>query len=230
MFITGTDTEIGKTWCTLALIQYFKNRNLSVAGMKPIASGCYYGNNGLRNSDAEQILALTGLDIPYDVVNPYSFEPPIAPHIAAEQIGQHIDLDKIITNYKKLQTQADIVIVEGFGGWRLPINSNLSIKDMVLAMEIPVILVVGIRLGCINHALLTAEAIMQDGCNLVGWIANLVDDSFVAQQSIDTISKYLSIPMLAQIPYLKTLDISLLANQIPDEPMIKNNFNMFRNL
>ncbi|MBE9561427.1 MAG: dethiobiotin synthase [Proteobacteria bacterium] len=213
MFITGTDTEIGKTWCTLALIQYFKNQNLRVAGMKPIASGCYHGINGLRNNDAEQILALTGLDIPYNTINPYSFEPPIAPHIAANQIGQNIDLDIILSNYKKLQTQADMVIVEGVGGWRVPINADLSLKDMVLAMKIPVVLVIGMKLGCINHALLTAEAIIQDGCHLIGWIANVVDENFLSQQSIDTISGYLSAPLLAQMPYLKTLDIPLLASK-----------------
>ncbi len=214
MFITGTDTEIGKTWCTLALIQHFKSQNLRVAGMKPIASGCYRTANGLRNSDAEQILAITGLDLPYDMVNPYPFEPPIAPHIAANQTDQIIELDKIISNYEQLQTRADMVIVEGFGGWRVPINSSLSLKDMVLAMKIPVVLVVGIRLGCINHALLTAEAIVQDGCHLIGWIANQIDANFVGQQSIDTISEYLSAPLLAQTPYLTNLDIALLADKM----------------
>jgi dethiobiotin synthetase len=212
MFITGTDTEIGKTWCTLALIQYFKSQKLRVVGMKPIASGCYYGVNGLRNYDAEQILALSNIDVPYDIVNPYAFEPPIAPHLAAKQINQVIKLDKIISNYNLLQSQADMVIVEGVGGWRVPVNDYLSLKDVVLAMKIPVILVVGIRLGCINHALLTSEAIIQDGCNLIGWIANLIEPN--GQQSIDTISEHLSAPLLAQMPYLKTLNISLLASKI----------------
>ncbi|MDM8564498.1 dethiobiotin synthase [Candidatus Halobeggiatoa sp. HSG11] len=221
MFITGTDTEIGKTWCTLALIQYFKEKNLHVAGMKPIASGCHYSIDGLRNDDAEQILDLTGLNIPYNMVNPYPFEPPIAPHIAAKQTGQLIDLNKIIINYKKLQAQADIVVVEGFGGWRVPINADLTIKDMVLVMKTPVILVVGIRLGCINHALLTAEAIIQDGCYLVGWIANFIDKNFIDQQSIDTISDYLSVPLLAQMPYLEVLDIPLLASKINNCPAFK---------
>ncbi len=216
MFITGTDTEIGKTWCTLAIIQYFKNQNLRVAGMKPIASGCYPSIDGLRNNDAERILALTELDLSYDIVNPYSFEPPIAPHIAAQQVGQIIELDIIISNYKKMQTQSDMVIVEGFGGWKVPINANLSLKDMVLAMKTPVVLVVGIRLGCINHALLTAEAIVQDGCYLIGWIANQIDASFVGQQAIDTISEYLSVPLLAQMPYLDTLNIPILANKIAE--------------
>lgn len=214
MFITGTDTEIGKTWCTLALIQHFKSQNLRVAGMKPIASGCYRTTEGLRNSDAEQILAVAGLDIPYDMVNPYPFEPPIAPHIAANQIGQIIELDRIIYNYEQLRTQADMVIVEGFGGWRVPINSSLGLKDMVLAMKIPVVLVVGIRLGCINHALLTADAIVQDGCDLIGWIANSIDVNFDGQQTIGTISEYLSVPLLAQMPYLYSLDIALLAAEI----------------
>ncbi len=214
MFITGTDTEIGKTWCTLAIIQYFKDQNLRVAGMKPIASGCHPSINGLRNSDAEQILALTQPDLAYDIVNPYPFEPPIAPHIAAKQVGQNIELNVIIRNYEQLKTQADIVIVEGFGGWRVPINANLGLKDMVLAMKTPVILVVGIRLGCINHALLTAEAIVKDGCYLIGWIANQIDIDFVGQQAIDTISEYLSAPLLAQMPYLNNLNVPTLANEI----------------
>ena len=170
----------------------------------------------MRNNDAERILTLTELDLSYDIVNPYSFEPPIAPHIAAQQTGQIIELDVIISNYKKLQAQSDMVIIEGFGGWKVPINANLSLKDMVLAMKTPVVLVVGIRLGCINHALLTAEAIVQDGCHLIGWIANQIDASFVGQQAIDTISEYLSVPLLAQMPYLDTLNIPILANKIAE--------------
>ncbi|MDM8561649.1 dethiobiotin synthase [Candidatus Parabeggiatoa sp. HSG14] len=210
-FITGTDTEIGKTWCTLALIQHFKNQGLRVAGMKPIAAGCYHNGVGYRNSDAEQILELSGLDVPYDCVNPYAFEPAIAPHIAAAQIGQPIQLEKIINKYQQLTTLADVIVVEGVGGWRIPINKKQNLKDMVLAMNTSVILVVGLRLGCINHALLSAERILYDGCTLAGWIANPVDPDFDGQSSIETLLEYLEVPLLAQMPYLTLKNIPQLS-------------------
>jgi dethiobiotin synthetase len=213
-FITGTDTEIGKTWCTLAFIQHFKNQGLRVAGMKPIAAGCYRSDVNLRNSDAEQILELSGLDVPYDWVNPYAFEPPIAPHIAAAQVGQSMQLEKIIEKYQQLATLADVVIIEGVGGWRVPINATQSLKDMVLAMNVPVILVVGLRLGCINHALLSAETILRDGCTLVGWIANSVAPNFEGQSSIETLLERLEVPLLAQMPYLAVQNIPQLAQAI----------------
>jgi len=213
-FITGTDTEIGKTWCTLALIQYFKNQGLRVAGMKPIAAGCHWSETGLKNSDAEQILATSGLAVPYDWVNPYAFEPPIAPHVAATQVGQLIELSNIIHKYQQLAAQADMVVVEGVGGWRVPINATQSLKDMVLAMEAQVILVVGMRLGCINHALLSAEVIRGDGCTLAGWIANPIDPDFDEQASIDTLQERLKVPLLAQMPYLAYLDILRLVKRI----------------
>jgi len=125
-FITGTDTEIGKTWCTLALIQYFKNQGLRVAGMKPIASGCDCTKAGFRNSDAKQILEFSNLNVPYDWSNPYAFEPPIAPHLAADQVGKVIDLEKIIDKYHRLTALADVVVIEGVGGWRVPINTTQS--------------------------------------------------------------------------------------------------------
>ncbi|RKZ41672.1 MAG: dethiobiotin synthase [Gammaproteobacteria bacterium] len=213
-FITGTDTEIGKTWCTLALIQYFKNQGLRVAGMKPIASGCDCTKAGFRNSDAKQILEFSNLNVPYDWSNPYAFEPPIAPHLAADQVGKVIDLEKIIDKYHRLTALADVVVIEGVGGWRVPINTTQSLKDLVLAMNVPVILVVGLRLGCINHALLSAETIVNDGCQLVGWMANPIDPHFNAQGSIDTLLKLLKVPLLAQLPYLPSQQISKLADAI----------------
>jgi len=213
-FITGTDTEIGKTWYTLALIQHLKNQGLRVAGMKPIASGCEATQAGLRNSDAEQILKTSGLDVPYDWVNPYAFAPPIAPHIAAAQVGQTIELETIIIQYQHLAAQAEALVIEGVGGWRVPINRTQSLKDMVLALEVPVILVVGLRLGCINHALLSAETIIRDGCTLAGWIANPIDPDFDTQASIETLKERLEVPLLAEMPYLETLNIGKLAQAI----------------
>jgi dethiobiotin synthetase len=190
-FITGTDTGIGKTWCSLAFIKQLKQQGLQVAGMKPIASGCENG----KNSDAEQILAASSLALPYEIVNPYAFEPAIAPHIAAQQVGQTIELKVLIEKYKQLAALADAVVIEGAGGWRVPINASQSLKDMVLAIDAKVILVVGLRLGCINHALLTAEAIQRDGCTLAAWIANPIDPEFDSKASIETISSYLGKPL-----------------------------------
>lgn len=213
-FITGTDTEIGKTWCTLALIQHFKNQGLQVAGMKPIAAGCYRSEAGLRNDDAEQILELSGLEVPYEWVNPYAFEPPIAPHLAAAQANKIINISNICNYYQQLAAQAEVVIIEGIGGWRVPINAEQSLKDIVLALKVPVILVVGLRLGCINHALLTAETIIRDGCSLAGWIANPIDPHFAAQGSIDALSERLEVLCLAQMPYLTSLNIPQLTEAI----------------
>jgi dethiobiotin synthetase len=213
-FITGTDTDVGKTWCTLALIQHLKNQGLRVAGMKPISAGCRRGEAGLRNSDAEKIMEISGLDIPYDWVNPYAFEPPIAPHLAANKSGQVIEINTIIDKYNQLASLADAVVVEGVGGWRVPINATQCLKDLILAMDIPVILVVGLRLGCINHALLSAESIISDGCNLIGWFANPVSPHFYAPDAIETLSERLDVPLLARFPCLANQDISKFAESI----------------
>jgi dethiobiotin synthetase len=213
-FITGTDTEVGKTWYTLAFIQHLKNQGLQVAGMKPIASGSELTEAGLRNSDALQILKTSGLDVPYDWVNPYAFAPPIAPHLAAAAVGQTIELERIITQSQQLAAQAEALVIEGVGGWRVPVNETESLKDIVLALDVPVILVVGLRLGCINHALLSAETIISDGCTLAGWVANPIDPDFDAQASIETIKERLQAPLLAQMPYLETLNINELTQTL----------------
>jgi dethiobiotin synthetase len=219
LFITGTDTDVGKTWCTLALIQYFKNKGLQVAGMKPIASGCRKRIIGFMNRDAEQILETSSLDVPYNLVNPYAFSPAIAPHIAAAQIGETINLQNIINKYNQLAAQVDVVIIEGVGGWRVPINATESMKDIVLAMKAQVILVVGLRLGCINHALLTAETIIADGCELVGWIANSLEPKFDKKASIETLSERIEAPLLATMPCLAYQETSLLSEILSESEL-----------
>jgi dethiobiotin synthetase len=202
-FITGTDTGVGKTHCTLALMQYFKNKGLKVAGMKPVASGGYETAQGLRNDDAVKIFQhCHELNINYQWVNPYCFLPPIAPHLAALRSGQQIELSMLINTYQQLANQAEVVIIEGIGGWRVPINHHQSLKEMVLAINASVILVVGLRLGCINHTLLTAEAIIQDGCRFAGWIANAIDAEFDAQESVTAIAERLPVPLIAQMPFM----------------------------
>jgi len=213
-FITGTDTGIGKTWCTLALMQYFKNQGLQVAGMKPVAAGCYYTDEGYRNSDAEQILAACDVDVPYDWVNPYAFLPPISPHLAAEQEGEEVSLQRIASAYHMLAAQVDSVVVEGAGGWRVLVNKDQYMKDIVKVINAKVILVVGLRLGCINHALLSAEAIKRDGCELVGWVANSVSPEIAAQNSMETLIELMDVPMLAHMPCLAYQDTRRLARHI----------------
>jgi dethiobiotin synthetase len=219
--ITGTDTEIGKTWASLALMHYLKNQGLRVAGMKPVATGCRETTQGLRNEDAEQLLQLSGLNTDYVLVNPYHFLPPISPHIAAAQVNQRIDLDKIIKAHQELSTQADVVLVEGIGGWRVPLNDVQFIKDIAQALDSKIILVIGIRLGCINHGLLTVEAIARDGCDLIGWIANIIDPDFSAQTSIDTLKFRINAPLLGQLPFLARQNIAHLAKNIEGEPLMK---------
>lgn len=205
-FITGTDTGVGKTRVMLALIQYFQQQGWKVAGMKPIATGCELTPDGLRNADAQQLLQFSNLPISYSQVNPYAFLPPIAPHLAAAQSGQLIELDKIARAYYQLSRLADIVLVEGVGGWRVPLDAHHTLKDLVLLLDLPVILVVGLRLGCINHALLTAEAIVHDGCQLRGWIANHLTIEENWQEVIESLQARLSAPLLGIIPFISESD------------------------
>lgn len=201
LIITGTDTDIGKTYCTLKIINLLKQEGLQVASMKPVATGCTISSAGLRNHDALQLQSAANIQLPYEWVNPYAFEPPIAPHIAANIVCQEIDIEHIYVNYLKVAQQADIVVIEGIGGWCVPFNPLDSLKDLALYLGGQVILVVGLRLGCINHALLTAERIQQDGLPLIGWIANHIDPQFTAQTTVLSLRERINAPLLASIPY-----------------------------
>ncbi len=215
LFITGTDTEIGKTWATLAIMQVLKNQGLRVLGMKPVASGCASTAAGLRNQDAEQIQQQASFPLPYAQVNPYAFAAPIAPHIAAQQLGLDIDLAGLQHTALALQAQADVLVIEGVGGWRVPLSAQHSLVDLVNILQARVILVVGLRLGCINHALLTAEVIAQDGCQCVGWIANQLDPQLSVQTAIvETLQQRLSMPLLGTLPYQAERDLAVLADAL----------------
>lgn len=200
-FITGTDTGIGKTQVTLALMRYLQQQGWIVAGMKPIATGCELTSEGLRNADAQQLLQHSSLTLPYSYVNPYAFQPPISPHLAALEAKQSIEIEKIIRTYHQLARQVDVVLVEGVGGWRVPINPRHTLKELVRALNLPVILVVGLRLGCINHALLTAETILRDDCELHGWIANHLEAEGEWQAVIDSLQTLLPAPLLGTVPF-----------------------------
>jgi len=214
-FITGTDTEVGKTFVTLGLMTALKKRNLTVFGMKPVASGCVLTKEGLRNEDAEQIQQLNDIEVPYEQINPYAFAPAIAPHLAAAKAGEIIELDKIALCHKALTLLADAHVVEGIGGWRVPLGDNQSTSDLVHRLGLPVILVVGMRVGCINHALLTAEAIRADGAHLQAWVANQLEPDYPnLTPTVECITSKLSAPMLGLVPFMETVDVGRISDSL----------------
>jgi dethiobiotin synthetase len=207
-FITGTDTEVGKTVIATALVRGFVAQGLRAAVMKPVASGSQRTPEGLRNEDALALIQASNVAAPYDRVNPYCFEPPISPHIAAEEAGIEVDLGHIRRNFDELAAMADLVIVEGAGGWLAPVSPSSSMKDLARALELPAILVVGVRLGCINHALLTQLAIESHGTTFAGWIANMVDPAMPRQkENLETLARGLNAAPVAIVPH-----------QAPDSP------------
>jgi len=207
--ITGTDTNAGKTWATLALMQAFKNQGKTVVGMKPIASGCRLEGGTLKNEDALLLQAHASLPLDYDLINPYAYELPISPHLAGKE--NPVDLAVLKARFEQLKDQADIVLVEGAGGWHAPINAREDISDLALAFGLPVILAVAIKLGCINHAKLTAQAIRLKGLELAGWIAVCNDQGMVCPEAtIATIQSALNAPPLGIIPYLPSVDLNTL--------------------
>jgi len=202
-FITGTDTDCGKTEISLGLMSLLQRQGYSVLGMKPVASGAAPAAEGLRNEDALRIQAQASQWIDYDLVNPCAYEPAIAPHLAAEMAQQPISFDVIRSTYRQLADQADAVVVEGVGGWRVPLGDKLAVSDLAIELALPVILVVGMKLGCINHALLTAEAIQASGLNLAGWVANEVDPGMSASQgNLMTLKTSIRAPLLGVVPWL----------------------------
>lgn len=200
-FITGTDTGVGKTRVACTLLQAFAAQGQRVVGMKPVAAGC--DENGVFE-DVAMLRAASNIEAAIEHINPYRFAPAVAPHIAAGLTGLQISFAPIINAFQVLQHQADVVIVEGAGGIAVPLNEHQDMSDLALSLNIPVILVVGMRLGCLNHALLSAQAIRQKGLQLSGWIANyLTPDMAVAEDNERTLLQRLESPLLASFPYAK---------------------------
>ena len=203
VFVTGTDTEIGKTRISCGLLQGLTRAGLRSAGMKPVASGSEPTPDGLRNEDALALQRSAGVTLPYDLVNPYAFEPPIAPHLAAAEAGRQIELPVLLSAYDRICQQAEAVVVEGVGGWEVPLSPVLALPDLARALGLPVIMVVGMRLGCLNHAQLTARAILADGLTLLGWVANQAQPEFPsAGENLETLRARLPVPLLGQVPHL----------------------------
>jgi len=201
-FIAGTDTEIGKTFTACALLHAARARGFSAIGMKPVAAGTEADGS---NEDVEQLRAASSpaisLALPREAVNPYLFQAPIAPHIAAAEEGMEVDFGHINAAYRNLAARAEVVVVEGVGGFRVPLGPALDSADLAVELGLPVILVVGMKLGCINHALLTAQAIRASGCTLAGWVANRVVPAQLAfEDNLATLVRALGEPLLS-LPY-----------------------------
>ena len=205
-FITGTDTDVGKTTVAAGLLQAARAAGLSTAAGKPVASGCEVTPEGLRNADALALMAQCTLALSYEEVNPVAFEPAIAPHIAAREAGVALTVQALLTPMQRiLRQRADFTLIEGAGGWRVPLSGQDSLSDVAQGMDLPVILVVGVRLGCISHALLTAEAIAQDGLQLAGWVANIIDPKTSRlEENLATLAERLPAPCLGRVPKLKS--------------------------
>lgn len=202
-FITGTDTGIGKTSISLALIEVLKRGGRRVGAMKPVASGCIKSRDGLRNRDAMLMLAHARPGLDYKTVNPYALSLPSAPIIAAQHEAVRIETGPILESFQNIFAESDIVLVEGVGGWHIQLHEDLWMSDVVKMLNLPVIMVVGMRLGCINHALLTAEAVSGSGCWLLGWIGSQVDPAYTDYEAtLGLLSRSLPAPMIGSVPYI----------------------------
>lgn len=218
-FVTGTDTGIGKTTISCALLHAFAAQGKKVVGMKPIAAGSESG----RWLDVELLLAASNVNVGRQQINPYAFDPPISPHIAAQQAGTEIGLPVIQQAYRELSAKADTVIVEGVGGFLAPISSLQTGADLAKILDLPVILVVGMRLGCLNHALLTAQAIRVAGLTLAGWVANCADPQMLAlEQNIATLEQRLHCPLLGIVPFCRKTDFQHYAGLLDIKFLINN--------
>lgn len=214
-FVTGTDTEVGKTFVTSALLHRLRGQRVRAVGMKPVAAGT---NENGRNEDVEALIAASGVEAPRELVNPYLFHPAIAPHIAAVEEGRSIDIDRIVDSFDTLRSLADAVLVEGVGGFCVPLGPHSDAADLAEQLALPVILVVGMRLGCINHALLTQQAIAARGLKLAGWVANRIDPTMTrVDENLAALTTRIDAPLLGVIPPDSTPELAarLLSFDLP---------------
>ena len=208
VFVTGTDTGVGKTWIAAGLLLALRARGLRVAGMKPVSCGCETGADGARHADALLLRSCSSDPaLAYEAVNPYAFSSPVAPHLAAAATGVKIDTARIRDAFARLTRQADCVVVEGAGGWLVPLDGERTMADLARTLELPVVLVVGMRLGCLNHALLSAAAIRGAGLTLAGWVANTIDpDMLLIEENIAALHSRIPAPLLGTVPALPAFD------------------------
>ena len=215
IYVTGTDTGIGKTRVSTAWLHALRARGCAAAGLKPVASGCEATPAGWRNEDA---LALQAASVPppaYEDVNPYALPLPLAPELAARDAGVDIRLDHIVAAHARLRGLADVVVVEGVGGWAAPLSATLMQVDVVRALELPVVMVVGLRLGCLNHSLLSVRAIQADGCRLLGWVGNAIDaDMACREEHRGMLQSRIDAPCLGWLPHAPLADGATMARYL----------------
>ncbi len=221
LFVTGTDTGVGKTVIAAALLRGLRERGRRVAGMKPVASGCHESTAGIVSDDALALIAEASESAPYAIVNPYSFIPAIAPHVAAVEAGTRIDLKELERAYRILAGLADVVVIEGAGGWLTPLDAKHALADFARKVKADVILVVGLRLGCLNHALLTAQAIEHSGLKLAGWVANAIDPRFErASDNVRALQERLTSPLLGFVPHNSASSAAIVAEHLRPDGLI----------
>ena len=221
-FITGTDTDVGKTLVARTLLREFSARGITCAGYKPVSAGCARTPDGLRNLDALLLQEAASLSLPYEVVNPFAYEPPIAPHIAASEAHQPITMQGLSAGLRKIeQAGAELAVVEGAGGWYLPLDHQYLLSDWVTQQHLPVIVVVGAKLGCLNHALLTFAAIGHHQLPVAGWVMNRLDPSMSHyQENLDSLKVMLPAPFLGEIPFINNPLEANLQGRIDISPLL----------
>ena len=221
-FIAGTDTNVGKTLVAAGLLVAAKNHGLTTAALKPLAAGCEKTDAGLRNADALLLQSVITEPLVYEQINPIALEAAIAPHIAAQQEKRVLSADRLAGFCRGSLNLADFTLVEGAGGWRVPLNPQETLADIAKILRLPVILVVGVRLGCINHALLTVEAIRNDGLQLAGWVANCIDaDMPVLQENIHSLAVLIPAPCLGVVPWLDNAATESVASMLDQESLVQ---------
>lgn len=221
-FITGTDTGVGKTTVSCALLAAARLQGLSTLALKPVAAGCEQTPAGLRNDDALALMAEMTLKLSYEEVNPVALPAALSPHLAAKLAGRRITIQQLAGYCRGgLMQKADLGLVEGAGGWRVPVSERELLSELPKQLGLPVVLVVGVRLGCLNHAILTVEAIVKDGLRLAGWVANIVDpDMEAVQDNIDTLRGMLSAPCLGVLPWSPGASAEALAAHLDLSPLL----------
>lgn len=218
LFVTGTDTGVGKTLVSAALLHALARRHARVVGMKPVAAGLVPHGEGWVSEDVLALRAASTVVVPPALDNPVALPEPLSPHLAAARAGRPVGVAELLAAQRALRERADMVLVEGAGGWRVPLNDHETLADLAIALAAPVVLVVGLRLGCLNHALLTAEAIRADGLCLAGWVANAIDPAMACRdENIDTLRARLAAPLLGVVPWLRAPDPRHILLQLPED-------------
>jgi dethiobiotin synthetase len=218
-YVTGTDTGVGKTLASTALLRAMARAGVRALGMKPVASGCERIDGAWRNEDALLLQRAGAFAARYEDINPFAFEHPLAPELAARDAHVDVDLSSILDAHVRLSAQADCIVVEGVGGWMAPLSTHLMQADLVRALDIPVVLVVGLRLGCLNHAYLTARAIEADGCRLAGWIATGIDPAMArVDDNLALLRERLRAPCWGVLPFDQAPDAERMSQRLPWPP------------